>query len=68
MTPNPIFLSKIQSYVLNKKIIISLDEQWTQYFESSNPSFDVTINDNKVVLVGPKVKRKDPQEQNSHDG
>jgi hypothetical protein len=53
-------LGEILPYHLNKKLIIALDERWKKYFASKNEKFQVVINDNKIMLVGPKVSTLDP--------
>ncbi|PBO84991.1 MAG: hypothetical protein COA77_06370 [Thaumarchaeota archaeon] len=52
---NQIELGEIIPYHFGKKLMISLDERWNEYFTSKNISFKVVINDNKLILVGPKV-------------
>jgi len=53
-------LGEITPYRLNKKMIIALDEAWMDYFVSKNSNFQVVINDEKIMLIGPKVSRLDP--------
>lgn len=53
-------LGEITPYLLNKKMIIALDEGWMDYFVSKNSNFQVVINDEKIMLIGPKVSRLDP--------
>ena len=53
-------LGEITPYLLNKKIIFALDEGWMDYFVSKNSNFQVVINDEKIMLIGPKVSRLDP--------
>jgi len=53
-------LGEITPYHFNKKLIISLDERWQEYFVSKNKNFKVVINDNKIMLIGPKVSSQDP--------
>ncbi len=54
-------LGEISPYHLNKKLIIALDERWRKYFVSKNEKFQVLINDDdKIVLIGPKVSTLDP--------
>ena len=52
-------LAEIQTYHFGKKMILSLDERWSEYFNSKNISFKVIINNNKLILVGPKVSIQD---------
>jgi len=52
-------LGEITPYHLNKKIILALDERWSNYF-TSNEKFQVGINDNRIMLIGPKVSSVDP--------
>ena len=55
MKNDVIELAEIQTYRFGKKMILSLDERWSEYFNSKNISFKVIINNNKLILVGPKV-------------
>ena len=55
-----IVLGEITPYTLNKKIIIPLDERWSNYFTSKNNNFKVVINDSRIILIGPKVSSVDP--------
>lgn len=60
MMSNSMVLGEITPYHLNKKLIIPLDERWCNYFTSKNENFKVVINDDKIMLIGPKVSRQDP--------
>jgi len=53
-------LGEITPYYLNKKLILSLDERWQEYFVSKNKNFKVVIKENRLMLIGPKVSRLDP--------
>ena len=53
-------LGEITPYSLNKKLILSLDERWQEYFISKNKNFQVVINENRIMLIGPKVSSVDP--------
>ena len=57
---NIIVLGEITPYPLNKKLILSLDERWQEYFVSKNKNFKVVINNNRIMLIGPKVSSVDP--------
>ena len=59
MMNKPIELGEITPYHFGKKLMIALDERWQDYFSSKNNSFKVVINDNKLILVGPKVSAQD---------
>ena len=59
MKNDVIELAEIQTYRFGKKMILSLDERWSEYFNSKNISFKVIINNNKLILVGPKVSIQD---------
>ena len=48
-------LGEITPYLLNKKLIVALDEGWMDYFVSKDSNFKVVINDGKIMLIGPKV-------------
>ena len=58
--PGVITLGEITPYSLNKKLILSLDERWENHFTSKNKNFKVVINDNRIMLIGPKVSQLDP--------
>ena len=47
---------EITTFQMNKKLILALDERWSQYFSSKNPVFTVSINQNKIMLIGPKIE------------
>jgi len=53
-------LGEITPYSLNKKLILSIDGRWENYFISKNKNFKVVINDSRIMLIGPKVSRLDP--------
>ena len=53
-------LGEITPYYINKKMILALDERWKNYFDSKNLNFQVVINNEKLMLIGPKVSRLDP--------
>ena len=59
MKNDVIELAEIQTYRFGKKLMIALDERWSEYFTSKNISFKVIINNNKLILVGPKVSIQD---------
>lgn len=40
--------------------MIALDERWSEYFNSKNETFQVVINNNKIMLIGPKVSQPSP--------
>ena len=47
-------LAEIKPLVINKKLILSLDERWLNYFDGES-NFKVVINDNKIMLIGPRI-------------
>ena len=47
-------LGEIKPFIINKKAILSLDERWLNYFDSEQ-NFQVVINDNKIMLIGPRI-------------
>ena len=47
-------LGEIKPYRINKKAILALDERWLNYFDSEQ-NFQVVINDNKIMLIGPRI-------------
>jgi len=53
-------LGEITPYHFGKKLVIPLDERWSEYFNSKNETFKVVINNNKLMLVGPKVSNQSP--------
>ena len=55
--PSIIELGEIIPYHFGKKLMIALDERWSEYFNSKNISFKVVINNNKLILVGPKLSQ-----------
>jgi len=57
-------LGEITPYSLNKKLILSIDERWENYFTSKNKNFKVVISENKLMLIGPKVSSLDPTTEN----
>ncbi len=60
MKSETIELGEITPYHFSKKLILPLDERWSEYFNSKNNSFKVVINDNKIMLIGPKVSNQSP--------
>jgi len=52
-------LGEVIPYHFGKKLMIALDERWSEYFNSKNETFKVVINNNKLILVGPKVSIQD---------
>ena len=65
MKMNNAVLGVLTPHVFNKKIILALDERWLSYFENDNPKFKVVINDNKIMLIGPKINGLGPITENS---
>ena len=59
MMNKSIELGEITPYHFGKKLILSLDERWNEYFNLKNISFKVIISNNKLILVGPKVSVQD---------
>jgi len=47
-------LGEIKPFIINKKVILSLDERWLNYFDGES-NFKVVINDNKIMLIGPRI-------------
>ena len=47
-------LGKIKPFTIGNKIIFSIDERWINYFESE-PIFQVVLNKNQIMLIGPKI-------------
>jgi len=47
-------LGEIKPFIINKKAILALDERWLNYFDSEQ-NFQVVINDNKIMLIGPRI-------------
>ncbi len=61
-------LSEIRPFVINKKMILGIDERWMDYFNSENPTFKVSIQNQRIVLVGPKVNRSGPTSSHTTNG
>lgn len=53
-------LGEIKTHIFNNRIIISIDSRWTDYFNSTNPTFKAVIENGKYILVGPKVNHSGP--------
>lgn len=53
-------LGELTPYSINKKLILSIDERWENYFTSKNKNFKVVIKENRLMLIGPKVSQPDP--------
>ena len=47
-------LGEISPFELDKKLVLSLDKRWENYFDSES-NFKVVINDNKIMLIGPRI-------------
>jgi len=47
-------LGEISPFELDKKLVLSLDKRWKNYFDSES-NFQVVINDNKIMLIGPRI-------------
>jgi hypothetical protein len=62
MNKNYFELGEVAPYHFNKKLILALDERWLNFFESKNQNFKVAINQNQIILIGPKVSTQDPTE------
>lgn len=60
MKNESIELGEITPYHFGKKLMIALDERWSEYFNSKNETFKVVINNNKLMLIGPKVSQLSP--------
>ena len=58
-------LGEISTHVINKKLILALNERWLSYFDSRNPILKVSINQNKIILTGPKILRQEPIIENA---
>ena len=50
--PGVIELGEITPYHFGKKLVISLDERWSEYLTAKNENFKVVIKDNKLMLIG----------------
>ena len=53
-------LGEIEPYHFGKKLMIGIDERWLEYFNSKNISFKVVINNNKIMLIGPRISHQEP--------
>ena len=47
-----IALGEITPYHFGKKLMIALDERWSEYLTAKNENFKVVIKDNKLMLIG----------------
>ena len=56
-------LGEISPFELDKKLVLSLDKRWKNYFDS-NQNFKVVINENKIMLIGPKLNRDPTTDSN----
>ncbi len=61
-------LGVIKPFIYNKKMLLPLDERWGDYFNSENPTFKVSIQNQRIVLVGPKVNRSGPTSNTTTNG
>ncbi len=52
MMNKSIELGEITPYHFGKKLIIGLDERWSEYLTAKNENFKVVIKDNKLMLIG----------------
>ena len=59
MKNDVIELGEITPYHFGKKLMLSLDERWSEYFNSKNDACKVIISKNRLILVGPKVSIQD---------
>jgi len=50
-------LGEIKPHVINQRLVLALDERWLNYFDSEQ-KFQVVINDNKIMLVGPSITKE----------
>ncbi len=58
--PGVIELGEIEPYHFGKKLVISIDEKWEEYFISKNQTFKVVISNNKLMLIGPRISHQEP--------
>jgi len=47
--------AEIIPFKFNERLILSLDSKWLNYFLDENVKFSVSVADDHLVLVGPKV-------------
>jgi len=45
-------LGEIRPYHFAKKLVLGLDERWSEYLSTKNDNFKVVIKDNKLILIG----------------
>ena len=60
-------LVEITSYHFGKKLMIALDERWSEYFTSKNETFKVVISNNKIMLIGPRISHQEPTTKSTSD-
>ena len=58
--PDIVELGEITPYHFGKKLMIALDERWSEYFTSKNDTFKVVISNNKIMLIGPRISHQGP--------
>ncbi|MCH8916076.1 MAG: hypothetical protein IIA82_09595 [Thaumarchaeota archaeon] len=59
-------LGEITPCHFGKKLVISLDERWSEYLTAKNENFKVVIKDNKLMLIGqlsPTTKSTDSKQE-----
>ncbi len=61
-------LSEIKPLVINKKMILGIDERWMDCFDNENPTFKVCIQNQRLVIVGPKVNNLGPTSSHTTNG
>ena len=66
MMNKPIELGEITPYHFGKKLMIAIDERWSEYLTAKNENFKVVIKDNKLMLIGqlsPTTKSTDSKQE-----
>lgn len=58
-----LILGEINYLEFDRKIILSIDQKWLEYFNTNHPKFHSIIKDGKYMLVGPDISVR-PAKQN----
>lgn len=51
-------LGKIKPILFEEKLIIALDSKWLNFFKDKDVEFTVSIKNDRLTLVSPKIVKK----------
>ena len=51
-------LGKIKPILFEEKLIIALDSKWLDFFKDKNAEFAVSIKNDRLTLISPKIIKK----------